>query len=307
MREAVFSVLMCMMFFFSEGQPVENKSVDIKDGTVKYSFFSETDSPKKLLIGFYDNDTTLWNQETFCKELSPFAEKNGYNLIVPQLSDGFYLQTFLDLFVAESDYDSIVFIANGSGCKYGEALIEKGVSGILINPIDSINTINIIDIIPISIVTDVAKMPIQKLWLDTLVSVNIWLKQVKVDASHSYYIDNHYEIYDAQLLWLDSMQHFLNDSIAFSNWSKNIGVQNTPNEIYRQGIKIELELKLSKPEVILIDIMDLSANVVQHSETLYGIGNHNIEIETKNLNWGVYNIEIKGDKLLKRFKIMIRG
>lgn len=307
MRESVLSVLMCMMFFFSEGQPVENKSVDIKDGTVKYSFFSESDSPKKLLIGFYDNDTNLWNQETFCKELSPFAEKNGYNLIVPQLSNGFELQSFLDLFVAETDYDSIVFIANGSGCKYGVTLIEKGVSGILINPIDSIEAIKNMDIIPVALISDVSVMLIQKLWLDSLLTKSIWLNHVKVDASHRYYIDNHYEIYDAQLLWIDSMQHFLNDSIAFSNWNAESGIQNTPNEVYRQGSEIELSLKLTKPEVIHIDIMDLSAKVVQSSESLFGIGNHSIEIETKNLRWGVYNIEIKGEKLLKRFKIMIRG
>jgi hypothetical protein len=307
MREAVISVLMCVMFFFSEGQPIENKSVDIKGRSVQYSFFSETDSPRRILFGFYDIDTTLWNQETFCKELSPFAEKNGYNLIVPQLSNGFELQTFLDLFVSETDYDSVVFIANGSGCRHGVTLIEKGVSGLLINPIDSIEAIKINGIIPVSLISDVSRMPIQKLWLDSLLKEGIWLNHLKVDASHMYYIDNHYEIYDAQLLWIDSMQHFLNDSAAFSNWKEESGIQNTPNEVYRQGSEIELVLKLTRPEIVHIDIMDLSANVVQSSESLFGIGNHSIEIETKNLNWGVYNIEIKGEKLLKRFKIMIRG
>ncbi len=307
MREAVFSVLMCVMFFFSEGQPIENKSVDIKGRSVQYSFFSETDSPRRILFGFYDIDTTLWNQETFCKELSPFAEKNGYNLIVPQLSNGFELETFLDLFVSETDYDSLVFIANGSGCRYGVTLIEKGVSGLLINPIDSIEAIKINGIIPVSLISDVSRTPIQKLWLDSLLKEGIWLNHLKVDASHRYYIDNHYEIYDAQLLWIDSMQHFLNDSAAFSNWKEESGIQNTPNEVYRQGSEIELVLKLTRPEVVHVDIMDLSANVVQSSESLFGIGNHSIEIETKNLNWGVYNIEIKGGKLLKRFKIMIRG
>jgi len=57
----------------------------------------------------------------------------------------------------------------------------------------------------------------------------------------------------------------------------------------------------------IVDLLDLSAKSVFHRELYLGKGRHRVELKTKDLDWGVYKLQISGSKFLYKHKIMIRG
>jgi hypothetical protein len=308
MRQVVFSVIFCGVFLLGKGQEIVSKQLEINRKTFRYAYFSETDFPLKTLFAFHNNDTALWNASKFCQELAPIAEKNGYELIVPEISEDFDVISFLDTWNNRlSKRDSIIFLVNGTSARYAEQLLQLGISGLVIMPADSSFRIQTDRVVPVSIITDTDQYPAQQLWIDSLTRSDLWLNAQNVSSPHYYYIDNYYEVFDKEILWLDSATTFFSDSASRTLWLSNGGIQNDPDEVYRQGNKVELTLKMTNPEEVLVQVRDLSANVMLQTKNVYGIGLHEIAIETKDLEWGVYNIEIKGDRLIKRFKIMIRG
>lgn len=308
MRQVVFSFIFSGLFLFVKGQEIVTKQLEINRELQLYAYFSETDLPSKTLLAFYNSDTAVWNAIKFCQELAPIAEKNGYDLVVPQISESFDISTFLNAWsIRPSKLDSTIFMVNGSSAKFASQLLHAGIPGLIVMPFDSSFQVHSEQLKPVSIITDTERYPLQDLWIDSLKRSDMWLTANDIATSHYYYIDNYYEVYDREILWLDSLSHFLNDSTARTEWLAKSGLQNEPAEVYRQGNKVELKLKMTNPEEVTVQVIDLSANVLAKSSKLYGIGMHDIAIETRDLEWGVYNIEIKGDKLIKRFKIMIRG
>lgn len=308
MREVVFSVIFCGVFLLGKGQEIVTKQLEINRKNHSYAYFSETNSPSKTLFALHSIDTSLWDASKFCLELAPIAEKNGYDLVVPVISEAFDVVSFINAWSGRpSKLDSVVFLVNGSSAKYAAPLLELGISGLVIMPFDSAHCIKTEKVTPVSLIVDINQFPEQQLWVDSLTRSNVWLNTLNLSTRHDYYIDNYYEVFDKEILWLDSLSAVFSDSLARTKWLESGGIQSKPTEVYRQGNKVELSLKMISPEEVSIQVIDLSAKVMLETKKVYGIGLHDIAIETKDLEWGVYNIEIKGDRLIKRFKIMIRG
>ena len=144
-------------------------------------------------------------------------------------------------------------------------------------------------------------------YTDSLLLEGAWLKEQAIEKVDPFYTDNYYEEYDHLLLWADSIQAFLDDSLQFSEWSSKEGLQNQLPEITRQGQVLELVIHLAQPKELHLDFLDLSAKPVWSKTEFFGAGMHVVKIPTKDFNWGVYSLEIKGAGLINRSKTMIRG
>lgn len=306
MKRAIISVVWILFAVATMAQSVELKSIKIGKKDWKYYFFSETKSPKGTLIGFYDNNPEAWNAESWCQELSPFAEKNNWQLIVPERNSELSFNQFVEaLAKTDTNFKNFTLIGLGSGCSEAAAFLPNVSKALLISPSDCIEIPKTTE--PKAIVLVETGNAYASYWADSLRMKGYWLQEERRISSHPFYIDNYYEEYDWMLLKLDSLKDFLSDSLAFEGWKSQAGVLSELAEVYRQGQTVEISLRLAKPEKIQIDVLDLSGNSVWQLKENCGVGEIQFSIPTNDLNWGVYNIEIKGARLIKRAKIMIRG
>lgn len=306
MKRGAISLILSFFVFHVLAQSPEIKTIKLQKNEIQYFFFSETKSPKVTLFGVYDQHSDVWSASKWCNELIPLAEKNHWQLIVPNITDAKVLSSFVEEFLlTDTNSKKRMAVALGAGCSNTSQILKHVSAALYISPNQDL-------------ILEPLQYPKPLIWLktsqeshqafnDTLCKKGYWFKTVEKKSEDPFFIDNYYQTYDDLLLELDSLSTALADTIAFENWRNKAGLQNELPEVYRQGQPIDLLLRIPYCDQIQIDVLDLSAKLIWTYRTQSSIGEFLITIPTEEFNWGVYNIEIKGSKLLSRHKIMIRG
>ena len=138
---------------------------------------------------------------------------------------------------------------------------------------------------------------------DNLVEKNIWLNARNIEPG----LVVPAEALQESFLWMDSLSNLLSDSMAYDKIREESGIMNSVPEVLRQGRTIKIELNLFDAGNYSFEVLNLSTESVFQMEKLLGKGNHIIEIPTKDLEWGVYILNINGVDIDSKQKFMIRG
>lgn len=294
-------------------QQVNKAKFSTTKGSIEYAYFCESSQPKGLLIAFEDNDASKWNMEAWCQELYPIAEKNEWLLVVPALpvdnvDRAALVANFIGSFDDSVDVSNARFIVLGSAWERLEDVIPNNIPGLVISPsFDSLRLGRLeADNLAIAIHASV-RQDQAKLLVDSLAGLGIWTRYVETSEEDAYYIEDHYQVYDNLLLWVDSMQKVLSDTVALEKLTTQSGLENQIPEVLKQGQKIRLSLWVNQPGNYHIQVLDLSSKAVFERDSFLGKGKHEITVPTKDFEWGVYHLEIIDQNIRERHKFMIRG
>jgi hypothetical protein len=139
--------------------------------------------------------------------------------------------------------------------------------------------------------------------VETLKANGFWIPE-KILLPYSTEISN--ELI-SDIRWIDSVAGVVRDSSKFALYSESVGIQNEIPDVVRQGKRLELSIKSASKGTLRIRFSDLSSKVIFEKNIELGKGFQSIELETGELEWGVYYLELKGQEISERHKFMIRG
>lgn len=277
-----------------------------------YAHFCESSSPTGILLGLYDAGAG-WTPEVWCRELYPYADKNGWLLLVPQLSGEVVADEKAVLGLLEHYKDStssarVAWMALGSGGAVALQLAGANMPGLIVSPVQGL------------LLWPAGKKPetavalagdVGNKWLallhDTLAVTGQWTRLYSHAEGQEYYIEDHYKVYDQLLVWADSMGSVVKDSAARGALDGKAGLVQPVPEVLKQGQQIVLKLRITQQGHYKVEVFDLSAKSVFAEKHFFGKGVHTVSIPTGAFNWGVYHVEVAGGNIKGRYKFMIRG
>lgn len=308
-------LITCFAFLaaMAEAQHVQTRTFSLKKDRLSYAYFCESESPKGLLVAFMDSTSGKWTAASWCQELFPIAEKNEWALIVPALwpwneRSQAMVMPLVTAYRDSVESDRVRFVSSGAGWTIARPLLQAAVPGLIISPqLDSLGLMGLgNENVAMAIHASARKEQARALG-DSLAQLGLWLRFESVTADDPYYVDNHYEVYDNLLLWVDSMQAVLQDSVQLISLERASGLKSEVPDVLKQGQRIELEIWVSQPGKYNVQVLDLSSHAVYEERLFFGKGRHTVVVPTKDLNWGVYHLEIIDRNIKERHKFMIRG
>ncbi|NQV52541.1 MAG: hypothetical protein HQ500_05125 [Flavobacteriales bacterium] len=290
------------------GQAIATASWTGKGVKVDYALYRPNTAIQEVLIAFYDDADPAWRFETWAQELTWLADERGALLIAPSSDvkhmDSAKLEAWIR-FVSDSlTLDRVKFVTLGRGVRHIDGLLGEECAGLIIAPSDTISTWlsgkdGVIGLI------DSRKGDSAQAVMKALAKNGTWLFSKMVIGDHPYYFDQHKEVVLDVFAKMDSMLLILKDS------SLNAGLRSTVletgPEVLRQGKAFELSLFIAEEGVFSFQVLDLSGKAVQSKKVFLGKGRHGIKLPTKDLDWGVYKMEVDGPGILVKQKLMIRG
>ncbi len=292
----------------SLGQAISAASWTSKGVKIDYAWYVSNAPVKEVLVAFYDDTDPAWRFETWAQELTWLADNRGALLIAPledvDRLDSAKLEAWIR-FVSDSlTLEQTKFITLGNGVRHINGLLKEGCAGLIIAPSDTIAT-RLNEQEEVVGLIDSRKDDSTDAVTASLKQSGVWLFSKMVIGDHPYYFDQHKEVVLDVFARVDSMLLVLVDST--SKAALRSKVLEAGPEVLRQGKAFELNLFIAEAGMFSFQVLDLSAKAVYTKKMFLGKGGHRIKLPTKDLNWGVYKIEVDGPGILVKQKLMIRG
>jgi hypothetical protein len=299
-----FLLLAVLISLSRAGIAQEMKSWNGRFGKLDYIEYQSSGSPEKLLIVDSKNGELT---ALLSNSLIPITNELRAKFVLLDLSrfDSKLISDAFEKGVWENlSCSSTTFISMNDNVETSLVFMEYYNRFIYLNPLvdSTINNLVFSDEILISIISELSAEELS-ITTNELIQKNIWVNSQNVEHTSPFPA----EAIKSSLLWMDSLSVILEDSLANAQLSKSAGVKKTIPEVLRQGKSIEVEIQVYEAGYCVIEILDLSTDVVFTKNELLGKGTHLIKIPTKDLDWGVYNLEIKGTGFETVHKFMIRG
>ena len=282
----------------------EMKAWNGRFGKVEFTEYQSSGSPEKLLL------VDLKNSELTAKltaSLMSITNQLRAKFVLVDLSR-FDNKLICDAFAKEvwntPSVNSTTLITMNDNLETSLVFMEYCHRFIYLDPLvdSTINKRAFSDEILISVISELSAEELS-VTANELIQKNIWISTQNVEHTSPFPS----EAIKSSLLWMDSLSLILEDSSAHAKLSKGAGVKNAIPEVLRQGESIEVEIEVYEAGHCIIEILDLSTEVIFSKNEILGRGKHRIKIPTKGLDWGVYNLEIKGTGFETVQKFMIRG
>lgn len=302
--------------------------------TAKYSLFIPSNydpfGPRATILAMHPFNPEKWDAAAWCDELMIFAEENKVVLVCPDGGEDGRIDDPADTAFASILLDSVqqwylidpdrIFLMGfswGGKATYTYGLAHSSrISGCI--PIGAAlsGTEDLKGLFqyaknkPFFIIhgerdsPEIRFQPVR----DSLVVAGAFVKSRLIrNSGHTIRFEHKDKLFGRAFRWVDSVASFAADSANLARMYEQEGMQNKVPEELRSGRTIHCKYQVAEPGTLRLKVSDLSGKTFVNSEELYSKGNHVIKIKTKDLPWGVYQLEIKTDRKIDRFKFKVRG
>ncbi|MEZ4722932.1 MAG: hypothetical protein R2813_13745 [Flavobacteriales bacterium] len=310
MRITTFLLAFLSIQLNVNAQGIETKSVKDKKGEIQYYHYQASGSPDEVIIGLWDAQSGDWTAEIWGEELIPIANKRNAKLIVPYIQgiEAYERWAAIDpvKYLGEYTDGSASILSLGSSAVWATRLIDPKLPALIISPTaDSVHLLKRSSASAVYILDAVDQ--VQNSLKDSFAMAGHWVKLEESKSQHPFFVDNYVERIDHAMDWLDSVRFAIHDSVLLAQYAATAGLTGKVPEVLRQGQKIEMGIKVALPGEYTIQVINLSAQVVQEQKLMLGKGIHHFEVKTDKLDWGVYRLEVIGKGIHNKQKFMIRG
>lgn len=282
----------------------EVKSWNGRFGKIEYLDYQSSGSPENLWIVDLPNGKS---RDELATDLIPVANKLKAKFVLIELSKS-PRKAVNDVFLKRAWMtESIVSITMVAFQENAVASLEQSENCnryVFINPVLDTSIKNMVlpeDLLLSAILesdNDESRLMVQE-----MEKKNIWTKR---DYSQ-HIISFPSDAFISSIKWMDSLSSIIDDSVSYSQTRSDAGVKSMVPEVMRQGKPIEVKINVIESGECHIEILNLSTQVVFSQKQWLGKGSHIVKIPTKNIEWGVYNLEINGRGFESVQKFMIRG
>lgn len=309
MRKLIFFLILVMSFHTSMGQLVEEVSYKPRGARNEVKIARHVPDSKidEVILAFHDADDPAWSPITWCQELSWLASERNAGVLVPATGieevDSSKVSSMLKLISDSISMEQCRILVLGGGVKNARPFISLGLDGLIIAPSDTLSSEKNVDGSVYGIIDARPTDSAASIEAD-LIAQGAWTFRKLVIADHPYYFDHHKEVIREMFHRMDSTRTSLEDTLMPVSQTKVVKIG---PEILKQGKVFETKLFVARHGQFKAQVLNLSAEPVAEYERFLGKGNQTISIPTKDLEWGVYKIEIDGPGVKVRHKLMIRG
>lgn len=307
-RQVLLLFFLMFPFCFSAStQTVKELKLVFKGKSYGFYTLDNPETYSNLLLGFHDQEGEAWSAQSWTQELSWLSKARRSNLFVPQIDfpemTADVLAALIKTHYQNTNPDSVFFIAFGSGANKTCSLVKEGMPGVFIAPLKSCKIGEAKTESAVSILNS-RESDSSKVWQDSLERAGWWVQEKMVISADPYYVHNHESLITEQFNWIEEKLNSLNNP----NQTPSITQLETPiPEVIKQGKPIDFSISVANHGIFEIKLLDLGSQPQYKNNIFLGKGIHKFSILTKDLNWGVYKLEIDGPEFLEKHKVMIRG
>jgi len=290
------------------GQSIYQETIKLKSGELNLASIKDTLKPDHLIIAFTDDAGERWKYTSWAHELHWLAADRNALIVAPETKS--QRLTWSELSSMMNHFKDSVqslnrteFISLGSGASLTSSLISNGFNGLIISPSEVVSNLEGTYQTVVGLVSTTT-VDSGGLIIDSLSRAGQWVIYEHQQGADYYYIDGYKHFYSDVFDRVDSSsQELLKDSLH----QKKTEVINNLPDVIREGQQIEINVLVQENGDFLLDLLNLSAESVFHEEMYLGKGKHTFRLNTNDLEWGVYKVQIDAPKFLYKHKIMIRG
>jgi len=298
-------IILLLAPFALAGQAVKSGAFSTNYGKVDYVQYQASGSPAMFVLYEFaiESDSNLSGR---FKSLIPVANKFNASIVgmrVPGDPSTYKNDHVKSIHIPDSAVDRKIAVLNNPTSTDVHYFTKNGFDVVLIDPrLDSLESVGS-EIEPIALVRGSDQSELVQNSFETLKATGFWLPK----GIRTPYSEKLIESLISDIGWIDSVAKIVRDSAKLALYTASVGIQTEVPGVIRQGQKLELNVKSARKGSVRVRFLDLSSKVIFEKSVELGKGFQLIELETSELEWGVYYLEIKGQEISERHKFMIRG